>query len=81
MSTSTVPTTPAPTSGLPSTTPPLSLEQKIVTAAAEAAQIVSMFNPTAAAAVAAGAELEPIVSGMVQMFIALFRHKVAKPTT
>lgn len=65
----------------PTPTTPLTTEQKIVTAIAESAQIVSMFNPAAAAAVAAGAEFEPIVSGMIQMFIALFRHKVTKPTT
>jgi len=54
--------------------PVQSLEQTIDAAAAEAGQIVAAFSPTAATAIEAGAEVEPIISGIVHMFIGLFKH-------
>lgn len=55
-----------------------SLEQQIDAAAAKASGIVAQFSPQAAAVIAAGTEVEPIISGIVQMFIGLFRHHVKK---
>ena len=52
------------------------LEQKIDAAAAQASQIVATFSPAAGAAIEAGVAVEPVVSGLVQMFIALFHHHV-----
>ncbi len=58
-----------------------STEEKIDQAISEAAQIVNHFSPGIATAIAAGAEVEPVISAMVHMFISLFRHKMAKPAT
>lgn len=55
-----------------------SLEQKITGAAAQASSIVAMFSPAAAQAVAAGVEVEPIVSGLVKLFIHFFTHHATK---
>jgi hypothetical protein len=57
-----------------------SLEQKIDTAVAQSAQIVNAFSPSIARALEAGAEVEPLISGMVQLFISIFRHHVTKPS-
>jgi hypothetical protein len=59
-------------------TPTLTLEQKIDAAATQAGQIVSVFSPKAAALIEAGVEVEPIISGFVQMFIAIFKHHAKK---
>lgn len=61
--------------------PQLTLEQQIDSAAEKASTIVQQFSPQAAAAVAAGAEVEPIISGIVQMFISLFRHHAKQTIT
>jgi len=62
------------TAATPVPAEPLTTEQKIDQAAAKAASIVSLFNPAAAQAVEMGAELEPVISAMVQTFISLFKH-------
>ncbi len=64
-------------------TPIVSIEQKILTASSETAQIMSVFNPGIAAAIAAGVAVEPLLKGMVQMFLAIFHHKmgVAPPAS
>lgn len=51
-----------------------SLEQQIDEAAAKAGAIVQQFSPTAAVIIDAGAEVEPIISGIIHMFIGLFKH-------
>lgn len=58
---------------------PLTLEQKIENAAAQAAQVASSFSPAIGMAIQAGVEVEPVISGMVQLIIGLFRHHVAQP--
>lgn len=59
------------------TTPP-TLEQKIDQAAAEAAQITSMFSPVVATAMNAGVAMEPVISGFIQMIIGLFKHHTSQ---
>lgn len=59
---------------------PTTLEEKIDQAALEASAIVNKFSPSIGAAVAAGAEVEPLIKGLVQMFISLFHHSVKKQT-
>jgi hypothetical protein len=60
---------------------PQTLEQKIETAAAEASQVVSIFSPAAAAAIQGGVAVEPVISGFVQMLIALFKHHTKQAVT
>jgi hypothetical protein len=64
---------------VPQTTAP-TLEEKIDAAAAKSAEIVATFSPAAAAAIQAGVAVEPIVSGLLHLFIGLFHHHV-KTTT
>lgn len=52
------------------------LEDKITAAAAKASEIVAMFAPGAAAAIQAGVAVEPVVSGMVKLFVHMFHHHV-----
>jgi hypothetical protein len=56
--------------------PQQSLEQRIDEAAAQASDIVAKFSPQAGALCRAGAELEPVISGLVHMFVGLFKHHV-----
>lgn len=49
-------------------------EQKILAAAEIASQAVSIFVPAAGAAVKAGVAVEPVISGLVQLFIGIFKH-------
>jgi hypothetical protein len=56
------------------------LEQKIDAAVQQAAQIVAPFSAAAAGAIEAGAEVEPIISGIVQLFVGLFTHHVKQQT-
>lgn len=60
---------------------PQTLEQKIELAAAEASQIVSIFSAPAAAAIQAGVAVEPVVSGFLQLIIALFKHHTSQTAT
>lgn len=64
--------------GVPQAQP--SLEQKIDEAAAQASSIVSTFSPAAAAAIESGVAIEPVISGMVHMFIGLFKHHAKQAT-
>jgi hypothetical protein len=57
---------------------PQSLEQKITNAAGEASAIVAHFSPAAGAAIAAGVEVEPVVSGLVKLFAHFFHHSMKK---
>jgi hypothetical protein len=50
------------------------LEDKILVATQQAAQIASIFSPAAGAAVAAGVSVEPVISGLVKMIAGLFHH-------
>lgn len=56
---------------------PLTLEQKIEQAAGEAGQIASIFSPAVGAAIQAGVAAEPIIYGMIHMFLGLFKHHVS----
>lgn len=56
----------------------LTLEEKIDQAALKASEIVNQFSPSIGNAIAAGAEVEPLIKGLVQMFISLFHHDVKK---
>lgn len=58
----------------------LTLEEKIDQAALKASAIVNQFSPSIGNAIAAGAEVEPLIKGLVQMFIALFHHNVKQPS-
>lgn len=58
----------------------LSLEQKLDAAAAQASTIVAAFSPAAAIAIQAGVAVEPVVSGLIHMFVALFKHHAATAT-
>ena len=55
-----------------------STEEKVLAAAQQASAIVAMFQPQAAAAIQAGVEVEPIIKGLVGMFIAIFQHHASK---
>lgn len=57
------------------------LEQQIDAAVQKAASIIAPFNSTAATAIAAGAEVEPVISGIVHMFIGLFKHHAKQAIT
>lgn len=57
------------------------LEQRIDTAVAEAAQIVATFNPGIAALMAAGVSMEPVFSGFIHMIGLVFKHHATKATT
>jgi hypothetical protein len=70
--------TPAAAPFVPQTSAAPTLEEKIDTAAAEAAQIVAAFSPAAATAIQAGVAVEPVVSGLLHMFAALFKHHATK---
>lgn len=61
------------------TAAPLTLEQKILLATQQSEQVVSIFSPTIAGLVQAGVEIEPIISGFVQMIAGLFKHHVTPP--
>jgi hypothetical protein len=54
------------------------LEDKIEAAAAKASEIVAAFSPAAGQAIAMGVEVEPVVSGLVKLFIHFFHHHVKK---
>lgn len=54
---------------------PLTKEQEIDQAALEASQIVASFSPQAATLIQAGVSVEPIISGLIQMFASIFAHK------
>jgi hypothetical protein len=56
----------------------LSLEQRIEQASLEAAQVAATFSPAIGAAIAAGASMEPVVSGFLHTLIGIFRHHAAK---
>lgn len=71
MSTTAVPAVP---------TVPASLEQKIEQAGAEAAIIAQQFSPAVGAAIQAGVAVEPVISGFIQMMIALFKHHTSQAT-
>jgi hypothetical protein len=53
-------------------------EQKIEDAAAKASEIVAAFSPAAGQAIAMGVEVEPVVSGLVKLFIHFFQHHIKK---
>jgi hypothetical protein len=53
---------------------PQTIEQKIVLATQESAQIVQAFSPAAAALIQAGVAVEPVMSGIIHMIIGIFRH-------
>ena len=53
-----------------------SLEDKITAAAEKSAAIVATFSPAAGAAIEAGAQVEPIISALIHMFVGLFHHHV-----
>ena len=53
---------------------PATLEQKIDLAAAEAAQVASIFSPALAATIQAGVSVEPVIGGFIQLLIGLFKH-------
>lgn len=74
----TAPATPATDAGTPA---PTTLEQKIELAAAEAAQVASLFSPAIGKAIEAGVSIEPILSGFFQLLIGIFKHhtKAAVP--
>lgn len=55
---------------------PLTLEQKIELAAQQSESVIAIFSPSIAGLVQAGVEVEPIVSGFLQMIISLFKHHV-----
>lgn len=67
---------PAPSEVAPAA--PLTMEQKIDLAAQQAAQIVDAFSPQAAALIDTGVAIEPIISGLIHMIAALFKHHTKK---
>lgn len=54
---------------------PQTLEQKIDQAALEAAQIVAQFSTQAATVIESGVAVEPVISGLIQLFASIFSHK------
>lgn len=52
----------------------LSIEDKILLAAQQAESVVSIFSPMAAQAVAAGVQVEPVISGLAKLIVGLFHH-------
>lgn len=62
------------TQATPVVTSSPTLEEKILYAATEAEKVVALFQPTAAAAIAAGVQVEPMIKGLVGMFAAIFKH-------
>lgn len=52
----------------------LTLEEKIQIAITKAGEVTALFVPAAGAAIAAGAEVEPIIAGMVHLFLGIFQH-------
>lgn len=67
------------TSATPAT--PLTLEQKILAAAAQSEQVVAIFSPAAAGLIAAGVDVEPILSGLVKAIVSLFTKHVTAPAS
>lgn len=59
-------------------TAPDNYEAKILQAAQAAESAVAVFSPAAAQAVQAGVAVEPMVSGLVKMFISIFKHHATK---
>lgn len=57
-----------------------SLEQKIDAAVAEASQLIAPFSAPVATAIAAGAEVEPIISSIIKLFTLAFHHSVKQQT-
>jgi hypothetical protein len=55
-----------------------SLEQKIVDAADQSAQIVAAFSPQAAVLIKTGVAVEPIISGIAHIIAGLFRHHTSQ---
>ena len=60
------------------------MEQKIDSAAMQAAAVAATFSPAAAGAIAAGVQVEPMIHALIAMFASLFAHHakaaVAAPT-
>lgn len=50
------------------------LNDKIEQAAAEAGQIASIFSPAVGAAIESGVAVEPLIYGLISMFVGLFKH-------
>lgn len=50
------------------------LEQKLVDAADQSAQIVAAFSPQAAILIKTGVAVEPVISGIAHMIHGLFVH-------
>lgn len=62
-------------------TPQPTLEDKILLATTQAAQIASIFSPAVGMAIKAGVAVEPLVEGMVKLIAGLFHHHTGvKPT-
>lgn len=51
---------------------------KIDLAIQEAGRITGLFLPQASAAIEAGEEVEPLIHGLVSMFVGLFKHHATK---
>ena len=64
----------SPVPGVPVQQP--TLEEKIQIAITKAGEVTSLFVPAAGSAIEAGAEVEPIIAGLVHMFLGIFQHHV-----
>jgi len=66
-----------------STAAPVPVDQptadRIQTALQEAAAIALQFSAPAAAIIEAGAEVEPVIKGLIGLFSAIFHHHMTKP--
>lgn len=58
----------------PVVTQQLTLEDKILLAAQEAAKVSQIFSPAVAKVIELGVATEPIISGMVKLIVGLFHH-------
>jgi len=52
----------------------MSLEDKILLATKQSETVIALFSPQIAAAVEAGVEVEPLVSGLAKLVIGVFHH-------
>jgi len=67
------------TTATPATGDTMSTEQKIDYAVSEAAKVTNLFAPVVGQALTMGVAVEPIFSGVIQMFIGLFHHHMKNP--
>lgn len=58
----------------PAVTQPPTLEERILLATEQAAQIAAIFSPRVSALIDAGVAIEPVVSGLIKLISGLFHY-------